>query len=114
MKTEITHTLGNYEIAQRKNDGFFNATYLTEQYNRANVENRKAENFLETKEAQIQISELTGSYMDYDGKFFEKDSGGVWIHPILLMDFTKWMDMKVSLVEWNHGPHKRKDITKIY
>ncbi len=117
MNCKIIKTLKGYEFVQRLNDGFINVTYLLKQSNRANNDNRQAKDFLKTKEAQIKISELTGSNMDLDdGKFFEKDSGGVWLHPILLMDFTKWMDqqLKVSLVEWNHGPHKRKDIVKLY
>lgn len=116
-QTEITKTIGNYELVQRRNDGFVNATYLTEQFNRANNENRMVKEFLNTDEAQSIIRELTGSYMDQDnGKFFEQsDSGGIWIHPGLILHFAKWIDARLELevIKWFHKA-KKEDIKTIF
>ena len=98
MKTNapMIRKMGNFDVTQRTKDGFFNATDLLKQWNKASVSERKLDNFFaseKTKEFINTIMERESLntpkmvYLKSRGK-----KGGTWMHPMLFIDFAMWIN----------------------
>lgn len=99
MKTNqiLTRKMGSFDVLQRTEDGMFNATILLKQWNKDNGMGKKIDNYFENKSTSEFISTITSRenlntlnsvYLKSRGKY----SGGTWMHPLLFIDFSMWIN----------------------
>lgn len=103
MKTNqvMTRQMGNFSVMQRTKDGMFNATLLIKQWNEQSVSNRKMDNYFnsdKTKEFIKTIQERenldTPKMVYVKSKASRGDNVGTWMHPLLFIDFSMWINPK--------------------
>lgn len=114
MKTNqiLQRPMGNFKVAQRTKDGYFDANVLLSQWNENNTEKRISR-FLESPKTKEFISVLDhelgseshGANM-HDGEYQAvivskgrntkkgKTKDEVWLHPYLFIDFAMWLNPK--------------------
>lgn len=101
MKTNqvMERKMGDFIVAQRTKDGFFNATALLKQWNQKAVSERKLDNYFgseKTKDfiATIMVREnLDTPKMVYvKSRAARGGNSGTWMHPMLFIDFAMWIN----------------------
>lgn len=111
MKTNqiLLRPMGNFKVAQRTKDGYFDANVLLSQWNENNTEKRISR-FLESSKTKEFISVLeseisqSAEMHDADNKAVTIKKGRstqkgrmqdeVWLHPYLFIDFAMWLNPK--------------------
>ena len=108
--------MGDYEVIQRTQDGFFNGNALLKLWNATNpTKQRKMNNFLDKKETKEFIEELTKDMQnthlpkmadgDYQvvtitkGKITKngRTEDSVWMHPLLFIDFAMYINPRFKV-----------------
>ncbi len=93
--------MGNFNVTQRTNDSFFNATELLTQWNNYSgmqkqmihfMDNNSTKEFIQLLESEVQTKERNYVVMQKRGK-----NGGTWMHPYLFIDFAMWINPKFKL-----------------
>jgi len=113
MKTNqiLTRKMGNYDVVQRTEDGYFDGNALLRQWNKdINHTRRDMDEFLGQKSTKEFISTIIGrekpksenaEFGNYQvvikGKKRALKEGGslpasIWMHPILFIDFAMWIN----------------------
>lgn len=109
MKTNnvILRPMGEFKVAQRTKDGFFNATELLKQWNLATssqkeikryFENKGTEEFIQALIVEENLNGRNSAYLTSRGKH----SGGTWMHPLMFIDFAMWINpaFKVKVLKF--------------
>ena len=108
MKTNqnMVRKMGEFEVIQRTSDGYFNATYLLNQWNaRYPNEKRELDNFwkstnLDKLMSEIAINELNFTSVEFTvlknalsktSKARLDKGGGTWTHPVLFVKFAMYL-----------------------
>jgi len=111
--------MGEFEVTQRTKDGYFSATKLVNQFNKANNTEKRVDLFLnleKTKEFITTLSndaEFVENYnIDYQVVMKsrgEKTKAGqtpsvYWMHPYLFIDFSMWINpsFKLQVIKFVH------------
>jgi hypothetical protein len=97
----MSRKLGKFDVSQRTQDGYFNATELLKQWNKNSgmqkqmshfTENQATKEFIETLEIDELTKERNSVLIQLRGK-----SGGTWMHPYLFIDFAMWLNPRFKL-----------------
>ena len=101
--------MGEFKVAQRTKDGFFNATELLKQWNLAACSQKEIKRYFENKgteefiQALINEENLDGRNSAYvKSKASRGDGAGTWMHPLLFLDFAMWLNpsFKVKVLKF--------------
>lgn len=103
MKTNqvLIRRMGNFNVAQRTEDGMFNATELLKQWNDNSgqqkqmihfMENNSTKEFIEVLMDDINTKERNSVVLQSRGK-----NGGTWMQPYLFIDFAMWLNPSFKL-----------------
>lgn len=93
--------MGNFDVTQRTDDSFFNATELLTQWNNYSgmqkqmihfMDNNSTKEFIQLLESEVQTKERNYVVMQKRGK-----NGGTWMHPYLFIDFAMWINPRFKL-----------------
>lgn len=108
MKTNnvILRPMGEFKVAQRTKDGFFNATELLKAWNNSTssqkqmvhyTENASTNEFINALLKEEDLKERNSVLIQNRGK-----NGGTWMHPILFIDFAMWINpsFKVKVIRF--------------
>jgi hypothetical protein len=115
MKTNVVmiRKMGDFDINQRTQDGYFNATLLLKQWNELAKMQKKVSHFFElqaTKEF-IEVlnseansinrnhgdSSISNSYAITRGNKSKGVEDQTWMHPYLFIDFAMWINPRFKL-----------------
>jgi hypothetical protein len=103
----IAHQIGTLTIGQRGNDGYINATRLTQAYREQTGKRRDVNDWLRTKRTQEMIEHLasnTGIPVNQIYQVFQgspDNGGGTWLHPKLATRFAIWLSDDFGLMVEN-------------
>lgn len=115
MKTNVTmiRKMGNFDVLQRTQDAYFNATELLKQWSKGNEQRKdigdffkldKTKEFIEVLENDLKInndnyrdSTKSISYIIQKGNKSKSISNQYWMHPYLFIDFAMWISPKFKL-----------------
>ena len=113
MKTNVTmlRKMGEFDIEQRTQDGYFNATILLKQWNYKTGIQKRITHYLELQSTKDFIQTIdedslgrdhadsckTISYIITRGNKSKGIENQVWMHPYLFMDFAMWINPKFKL-----------------
>lgn len=121
MKTnqEMVRVMGKFNVIQRTIDGFFNASDLMKQWNLHSGQKKSVNHYLEnasTQEFVIAIIEdddlirksekpVNQVYIKNKSQTLKngnKESGSVWMSPIMFIDFSMWLNpsFKVKVLKF--------------
>lgn len=101
MKTNnvILRPMGQFKVAQRTKDGFFNATELLKQWNSTTSSKKKIEHYFDNQSANELIDTIikrenlhTRNSVYVKSRASRGDNAGTWMHPILYIDFAMWIN----------------------
>ena len=115
--------MGEFDVIQRTNDGYFNATALIKQWNEINSTNKELKEFLSNKttkefiealreEIKLHISnskrlksaENTDSSNGGNSPYLTTrgNSGVTWMHPYLFIDYVMWISpiFKIQILKF--------------
>lgn len=93
--------MGQYEVWQRTQDGYFNATLLLKQWNKSAesqkrmehfFENQSTKEFIEVLENELSANNRNSGYLRTRG-----NKGATWMHPYLFIDFAMWINPRFKL-----------------
>lgn len=111
MKTNqvLERKMGDFKIAQRTKDGYFDANVLLRQWNESNTR-RRIDKFLESQSTKEFINTITeqesqwskSTNAEYQVVIVKKGRNTangkthdeVWMHPYLFIDFAMWINPK--------------------
>lgn len=114
----MVRKMGQFDILQRTKDGFFNATYLAEQWRKCNNhKDKRVEDYLSKLDTQVLIDEIikseiessmgdTSGKSDYqpvsisrvkDSSFNGRKKKIVYMNPYLFLDFAMWLNPEFKL-----------------
>jgi len=103
MKTNqiMLRELNGCDLEQRTEDGFFNATILTKQYNenenqdkriREFTDNKSTKDFLEALANELNSNSNKSRYLPIDLCITTKgNKGKTWMHPYLFVKYAMWL-----------------------
>jgi hypothetical protein len=113
----MTRKMGQFDVFQRTQDGFFNATELLNQWDKFSGQQKQMIHYTDiepTKEfmkallKEENLKERSDVLIQKRGK-----NGGTWMHPLLFIDFAMWLNssfkVKVlrfvydELIKYRHG-----------
>lgn len=101
MKTNqtLTRPMGNFEVFQRTQDGFFNATALLKQWNSQSKSERKMDNYFNVKGTNEFVDTImkrenlhTPKMVYLKSRASRGINSGTWMHPMLFIDFAMWIN----------------------
>lgn len=115
MKTNVTmiRKMGTFDVYQRTQDAYFNATELLKQWSKGNEQRKdigdffkleKTKEFIEVLENDLKLnndnfrdSSKSISYIITKGHKAKGESNQYWMHPYLFIDFAMWISPKFKL-----------------
>lgn len=112
MKTNVTmvRKMGNFDVTQRTQDAYFNASELLRQWNKNQIQQKRVDHFLNLESTKEFIEVLTNdirnnhadscmldSYVTYKGNKSKGIENNIWMHPYLFLDFAMWINPKFKL-----------------
>lgn len=115
MKTNVVmlRKMGEFDIQQRTQDGYFNASYLLKQWNNLKGMQKKVSHFFELQATKdfIEVinnesdnirrdhgdSYISSSYIITKGNKSKGVDDIVWMHPYLFIDFAMWINPRFKL-----------------
>lgn len=111
MKTNVVmiRKMGNFEVNQRTQDGFFNASTLLRQWNQSSSQQKRVDHFLNLESTKEFIpvleadmrnhadSSVSVSYITKKGNKSIGEDNQVWMHPYLFIDFAMWINPRFKL-----------------
>ena len=99
--------MGGFEVIQRTEDSFFNATNLLNQWNKQNPNNqRRMDKFWDITNLKELMSEIAKNELNFNSPNLgdlkkvlsktkrEKENGGTWLEGILFIKFAMYLDPK--------------------
>lgn len=101
MKTNnvILRPMGEFKVAQRTKDGFFNATELLKQWNIFSLSKKKVEHYFDNQSSEELVETImkrenlhTRNSVYVKSRASRGDNAGTWLHPILFIDFAMWIN----------------------
>lgn len=108
MKTNnvILRPMGEFKVAQRTKDGFFNATELLKAWNFSTSSQKQMSHYTDN----VSTNEFINALL-IEENLKERDSvliqnrgknGGTWMHPLLFVDFAMWINpsFKVKVIKF--------------
>ena len=111
MESKHNFNIGDFEIIQRYDNGYFSADYLCFQFNRENGSNKRPFEFLRNNATIKRMAYMRRTpEFKTDRDYFHYDTG-LWLHPGLLYIFICWLgDDKLEMDFWqwflSHNKHK--------
>ncbi len=92
--------MGEFTVSQRTKDGFFSATKLASQFNKANNSRKEVNAFLSNSKVKEFITELEKDIQENSyvkSKAPKGENAGTWMHPLLFIDFAMWLNPTFKL-----------------
>jgi hypothetical protein len=115
MKTNVVmvRKMGEFDVGQRIQDGYFNATLLLKQWNHKTGMQKKVSHFFELQATKdfIEVlnnevnsigrnhgdNNISDSYILTKGNKSKGIDDQVWMHPYLFIDFAMWINPRFKL-----------------
>jgi len=104
----ISHDVNGLTVGQQEDNGYINATRLTQAHKLMTGQNRKVHEWLSNKRTKESLSHLTSKlgipadqlYQAFQGS--PDNGGGTWLHPKLATRFAMWLsdDFGLMVEEW--------------
>lgn len=106
----INHEVDGLTVGQQKENGYINATRLTQAHKQMTGQRRDVANWLSNKRVQETLNHLslnTGIPVNQLYQVFQgspENGGGTWLHPKLATRFAIWLsdDFGLMVEEWVH------------
>ena len=107
----INHEVDGLTVGQQKENGYINATRLTQAHKQMTGQRRDVANWLSNKRVQETLNHLslnTGIPVNQLYQVFQgspENGGGTWLHPKLATRFAIWLsdDFGLMVEEWVQG-----------
>jgi hypothetical protein len=104
----ISHDVNGLTVGQQEDNGYINATRLTQAHKLMTGQNRKVHEWLSNKRTKESLSHLAsklGIPVDQLYQVFQgspDNGGGTWLHPKLATRFAMWLsdDFGLMVEEW--------------
>ena len=110
MKTNqnLIRPMGGFQVTQRTSDGMFSATELLKQWNSTSGNDKRMNDFIDTKSTKEFIQALKSNAEKtalVDNQIITKTrgiKGCTWMHPYLFIDFAMWLNptFKVQVLKF--------------
>jgi hypothetical protein len=106
MKTNVImlRKMGEFNITQRTQDGYFNATLLLNQWNDKHGTKKEIKEFFSNKSTKEFINTLINEELSHGGnspyhtsRANKGQNMGTWMHPYLFLDFAMWINPRFKL-----------------